>query len=127
MWKKSVWSAPSSYANSLAVIDWKDEEAPAVDKVAVQLWQYEESLSSSLISAVEKLSWEVQQLKEVRYYPQPVRASTSAIRSKCFSAQERGYRGYTPWGTVWFYLRDHREDMKEVGWQTYLNSRGTSA
>ncbi|GAB0195128.1 hypothetical protein GRJ2_001978100 [Grus japonensis] len=33
MWRKFVRSAPSSYANSLAVIDWKSEEAPTVDEV----------------------------------------------------------------------------------------------
>ena len=35
MWRKFVWSTPSSYANSLAVIDWKCEEAPTVEEVAV--------------------------------------------------------------------------------------------
>jgi len=35
MWRKFVWSAPSSHANSLAVVDWKGEEAPTVDEVAV--------------------------------------------------------------------------------------------
>ncbi|GAB0209869.1 hypothetical protein GRJ2_003452600 [Grus japonensis] len=34
MWQKFVRSAPSSYANSLAVIDWKSGEAPTVDEVA---------------------------------------------------------------------------------------------
>ncbi|GAB0208747.1 hypothetical protein GRJ2_003340400 [Grus japonensis] len=34
MWRKFVWNAPSSYANSLAVMDWEDEEAPTVDEVA---------------------------------------------------------------------------------------------
>jgi len=32
MWRKFVWRAQSSYANSLAVIDWKGEEAPTVDE-----------------------------------------------------------------------------------------------
>jgi len=64
MWRKFVQSAPSSYDNSLAVVDWKGEEAPTVDEVAVRLRQYEESLSSSLVSVVEKLSREVQQIKE---------------------------------------------------------------
>ncbi|GAB0209705.1 hypothetical protein GRJ2_003436200 [Grus japonensis] len=58
-WQKLVRSAPSLYANSLAVIDWKSEEAPTVDEVAGRLRQYEENLSSSLISAVEKLSQKV--------------------------------------------------------------------
>ncbi|GAB0208475.1 hypothetical protein GRJ2_003313200 [Grus japonensis] len=34
MWWKFILNAPSSYANSLAVMDWEDEEAPAVDEVA---------------------------------------------------------------------------------------------
>ena len=53
MWRKFVQSAPFSYVNSLAVVKWKGEEAPTVDEVAV--WQFEEILSSCLISAVEKL------------------------------------------------------------------------
>ncbi|GAB0207392.1 hypothetical protein GRJ2_003204800 [Grus japonensis] len=56
MWRKFVWSAPSSYTNSLAVMEWKGKEAPMVDEVAGQLRQYEESVSSSFISAVEKVS-----------------------------------------------------------------------
>ncbi|GAB0208007.1 ubiquitin carboxyl-terminal hydrolase 4 [Grus japonensis] len=106
-------SAPSSYTNSLAVIDWKSEEAPTVDEVAGRLRQYEESLSSSLVLAVEKLSQEVQQLKEDMSYSPPLQASISAVRSKCFSAPERGYGAYTPRGILWFYLRDHGEDMRK--------------
>jgi len=105
-----VRSAPSSYANSLAVVDWKGKEAPAVDEVAVRLRQYEESLSSSLVSATEKLVKRLE--RNMSYFP-PVRASVSAIRGKRFSAQEREYRGYTPWGTLWFYLHDHGEDMRK--------------
>jgi len=81
-----------------------------VDKVAVRLQQYEESLSSSLTSAVEKL---VQRFEKNMSYSPPVWVSISVIRSKRFSAQERGYRGYTPWGTLWFYLRDQGEDMRK--------------
>ncbi|GAB0209136.1 hypothetical protein GRJ2_003379300 [Grus japonensis] len=106
-------SAPSSYTNSLAVIDWKSEEAPTVDEVAGRLRQYEESLSSSLVSAVEKLSREVRQLKEDISYSPPVQTRISAVRSKHSSALERGYRAYTPRGILWFYLRDHGEDMRK--------------
>jgi len=113
MWRKFVRSAPSSYANSLATVDWKGKEAPTVDEVAVRLRQYEESLSSSLVSAVNKLSQKVQQLEESMSYSPPVRTSVSAIRGKRSSAQERGYRGYTPRGTLWFYLHDHGEDMRK--------------
>jgi len=94
MWRKFVWSAPSSYANSLAVVNWKGKEAPTVDEVAVRLCQYEESLSSSsVVSAVEKLAREVRQIKENISYSPPVRASVSAIRGRRFSAQEREYPG----------------------------------
>ncbi|GAB0199239.1 hypothetical protein GRJ2_002389300 [Grus japonensis] len=113
MWRKFVRSAPSSYANSLAVIDWKSEEAPTVDEVAGRLRQYEESLSSSLVSAVEKLSQDVRQLKEDISYSPPTQTRISAVRSKRFSAPERGYGAYTPRGTLWFYLRDHGEDMSK--------------
>ncbi|KAK4810445.1 hypothetical protein QYF61_004225 [Mycteria americana] len=94
MWQKLVRNAPASYANSLAILTWKDREGPTVDELAGQLRQYEESLSSSLVLAVEKLSQEVQQLKEDRCYSPPVWTSISAIRSQRSSAQERGYRGY---------------------------------
>jgi len=60
MWRKLVWSTPSSYANSLAVVNWKCKEAPKVDEVAVRLRQYEQSLSSSLVSAVKKLARQFQ-------------------------------------------------------------------
>ncbi|GAB0207867.1 hypothetical protein GRJ2_003252400 [Grus japonensis] len=80
MWRKFVRSAPSSYANSLAVIDWKSEEAPTVDEVAGRLRQYEETLSSSLVSAVEKLSQDVRQLKEDTFYSPPVQTHISAVR-----------------------------------------------
>ncbi|KAK4830950.1 hypothetical protein QYF61_014409 [Mycteria americana] len=43
----------------------------------------------------------------------PVRTSISAIRSQRPSAQERGCSGYTPRATLWFYLRDHGEDMRK--------------
>jgi len=110
MWRKFLRSAPSSYTNSLAIVDGKGKEAPTVDKVDVKLQQYEESLSSSLVSAVEKL---VKPLEKNMSYSPAVRASVSAIRGKRFSDQEREYRGYTPRGTQWFYLRDHGEDMRK--------------
>jgi len=110
--RKFVRSASSSYADSLAVVNWKGKEAPTVDEVAVRLRQYEESLSSSVVSAVEKLAQEVRQIKDNMSYSPPVRASVSAIRGKCFSAQEREYRGCTLRGTLWFYLCDHGEDMR---------------
>jgi len=110
MWRKFVRSAPPSHANSLAIVDWKGKEAPTVDEVAVRLQQYEETLFSSLVSALEKM---VKRLEKNMSYSPPVRASVSAITGKRFSAHEREYRGYTPRGTLWFYLCDHGEDMKK--------------
>ncbi|GAB0203616.1 hypothetical protein GRJ2_002827200 [Grus japonensis] len=93
MWRKFVRSAPSSYANSLAVIDWKSEEAPTVDEVAGRLRQYEESLSSSLVSAVEKLSQDVRQLKEDISYSPPVQTRIAAVRNYLrYFKDPKGYR-----------------------------------
>jgi len=80
MWRKFVQSAPSSYANSLAIVNWKDKEAPRLDEVAVRLRQYEESLSSSLVSAVKKLARDVRQIKQNISYSPPIWASISAVR-----------------------------------------------
>jgi len=35
MWREFVRSAKSSYVNALAIVNWKGEEAPTVDEVAV--------------------------------------------------------------------------------------------
>ena len=108
MWWKFVRSAPSSYANSLAVTAWKEDEAPMVVEVIDRLWDYEANISSSLISAVENLSQNVQQLKEDMSCSPPLQSSVSTVRNKHPLAQRRGY---TPRAMLWFYLRDHEEDM----------------
>ena len=58
----------------------------------------------------EKRSQEFQRFEDKFCHP-PAWTNTSAIRSKHPSAQERGDRRYTPWGTLWSYLREHGEDM----------------
>ncbi|KAK4811037.1 hypothetical protein QYF61_015741 [Mycteria americana] len=113
MWRKLVRNAPPSCANSLAILTWKDPDGPTVNEAASNLREYEESISSSFVSAVRELSQEFRQFKEDLSYSLPIRTSVSAIRSQRSSAQERGYRGYTPRGTLWFYLRDHGEDMRK--------------
>ncbi|GAB0176699.1 hypothetical protein GRJ2_000135100 [Grus japonensis] len=55
MWQKFVQSTPLSYAKSLAVLAWKDEEAPTVNEVAGQLWQYEENILSSVWACVSAM------------------------------------------------------------------------
>ncbi|KAK4810919.1 hypothetical protein QYF61_013327, partial [Mycteria americana] len=113
MWRKLVRNAPPSCANSLAILTWKDRDGPTVNEAASNLREYEESISSSFVSAVRELSQEFKRFKEDLSYSLPIRTSVSAIRSQRSSAQERGYRGYTPRGTLWFYLRDHGEDMRK--------------
>ncbi|KAK4806709.1 hypothetical protein QYF61_027710 [Mycteria americana] len=113
MWRKLVRNAPPSCANSLAILTWKDRDGPTVNEAASNLREYEESISSSFVSAVRELSQEFKWFKEDLSYSLPIRTSVSAIRSQRSSAQERGYRGYTPQGTLWFYLHDHGEDMRK--------------
>lgn len=68
-------------------MDWGNKETPVVDDVDHQLWQFEEDASSSLVTAVEKLSQEFQQFKEDTSYPQYVQTSISAVKIKCAPAQ----------------------------------------
>ncbi|GAB0177472.1 ubiquitin carboxyl-terminal hydrolase 4 [Grus japonensis] len=98
-WQNFLRTAPSSYANSLAVIDWKSEEAPTVDEVAGRLRQYEEGLSSSLVSTVKKLSQEFQQFREDMSYSPPAQTHISAVRMRKSNGEWRltvDYCGLTP-------------------------------
>jgi len=40
-------------------------------------------------------------------------AASSHPKDLARGMMEREYRGYTPRGTLWFYLRDHGEDMRK--------------
>ena len=116
MWRKFLQSAPPTYANSLAVTSWKEGYGQTVDELAVQLRQYEGSLSSSLwacVSAVEELSREFQQFKVDMSSSSPVQACIAVIGPKHSSAQERGETKYTRRANLWFYLCDHGEDMRK--------------
>ncbi|GAB0189108.1 hypothetical protein GRJ2_001376100 [Grus japonensis] len=71
-------------------------DGPTVDEVAGRLQQYEESLSSSLISAVEKLSQDVRQLKEDVSYSPPAQTRIAAVRMWKYNGEWRltvDYRG----------------------------------
>jgi len=105
-------------------MDCKGEEAPMVDEAVGLLWQYEENLSSSFVSALEKLV----QATRRNYVVLPTCTDQyiSAIRSKHSSAQERGYRGYTSWGILWFYLCDHGEAMRKWDEKIYIDPEGLS-
>lgn len=113
-WRKSVWNAPSLYANTLTIIVWKDDKIPMVDTVGSLLRQYEENLCSSLWAfPVEKLSQEFQQFKDNMSYFPAVWTRIPAIGSKYSSALEQGYNGCTPCVTLWFYLGDHGKNKRK--------------
>lgn len=61
------------------------------------------------ISVVKNMYQEFQQFREDMSCSPPIQTSISASRSKC---QERGYSGYIPRATLWFYLSYHEEDMR---------------
>ena len=115
MWQKFTWSAPSSYDHSLAAITWNDIVPPTVDAMIRQLREFEDNLTPSIISAVEKLSQEFKQLRDdlsdLSSSPR-VPTHVSAINRRRPAARERRYRRYTPRATLWFYLQDHGEDMR---------------
>jgi len=97
MWRKFVRSTPSSYANSLAVVNWKGKEAPTVNEAAVRLRQYEESPSSSLVLAVEKLDQRSSKSKRICPTPhlygpasQPLGGSVPLLRREDTEATHHG-------------------------------------
>lgn len=108
-----VWNTPSARANSLAVLTWKDVEGPTPDECSGPLLHYGENLSSSLVSAVEKLTRSLQQLRGDQSGSPPARARISAVGSRGSSTQERGCSGYAAWMTLCFYLCDHGEDVRK--------------
>lgn len=52
-------------------------------------------------------------IKKKRFYSLPVWTCISAINSKSSFYQNRGYRKYTPQGTLWFYLQDQGKDVRK--------------
>lgn len=64
---KCVQSTPTLHANPLTTLIWKDNTPLTVDEVSHFLWEYEDSISSSLISAVKKLSDKlIQEFQQLR-------------------------------------------------------------
>lgn len=95
---------------------WNDGVSPTMDFLIRQLREFEDNLTPSIISAVEKLSQEFKQLRDdlsdLSSSPR-VPTHVSAINRRRPTARERKYRRYTPRATLWFYLRDHGEDMRK--------------
>ncbi|PKU33533.1 hypothetical protein llap_16165 [Limosa lapponica baueri] len=63
--RKFVQSAPSVYSHALSTMVWggSDADAPAVNEVANQVRQYEDSLSHPLtVTAVEKLAEKLEEI-----------------------------------------------------------------
>ncbi|XP_066843069.1 uncharacterized protein [Anser cygnoides] len=95
----------------------------AVEKLSEEVHQLKENLSSPppertsvhqlKENALEKLSEKIHQLEERLFSSPPVQTTVSAIRGKRSSMQGRQYGGHTHRATLWFYLRDHGEDMRK--------------
>ncbi|GAB0207353.1 hypothetical protein GRJ2_003200900 [Grus japonensis] len=117
MWQKFVRSAPSSYANSLAVMDWEDEEATMVDDMISRHWQYEEIVSSSVIVAVEDLSQKVQQLENNMSYSQPVWTSISDFGMRKSNGEWRLMVDYHGLNEVMLLLSAAMPDMLELQYE----------
>lgn len=65
MCQKCAQSTPLSYANFLTVINWRGGVPLVVDEVVHQLWEYKDSISSSLVLVVGKLSWSSSSFKRM--------------------------------------------------------------
>ncbi|KAM6300477.1 E3 ubiquitin-protein ligase AMFR-like [Aegotheles albertisi] len=97
-----------------------NDEAPTVSEMATKLRQYKERLSSQqrdLFLALEKLSDVLDKLEKAFQQSQrfvvcspPGWTNIPAIGSKRSPAQERRY---LPRWMLWFYLREHGEDMRK--------------
>ncbi|RMC09838.1 hypothetical protein DUI87_13625 [Hirundo rustica rustica] len=124
MWLRFARLGPEMYSHYLATLQWREGE----DKVGVlvnKLRIYEDTVTAPFrthVSSVEtRLAEQVQslieeghqklkkELKEEIYHISPEPTRVSAIRSRYPSARERGY---TPWGNLWSFLREHGEDMR---------------
>ncbi|KAM9020100.1 Friend virus susceptibility protein 1-like [Ara ararauna] len=82
MWRKFTRNAPPSYAHSLATVTWNDIIPPTVDEVIHKLREFEDNLTPSIISAVEKLSQDLKQVRDDLSSSSCVPTHVSAINKK---------------------------------------------
>ncbi|PKU47833.1 ubiquitin carboxyl-terminal hydrolase 4 [Limosa lapponica baueri] len=112
MWWEFLWSTPSSYTSTLALMSWAGIKAPTVGRLARQLQQFKENLSSTptlqaCVSAGERLSQQLLLFKDSMSSSSPKAAIISAVLCS---------RGKALWAhfhaTLSFCLHDHKEDMR---------------
>ncbi|RMB91853.1 hypothetical protein DUI87_31781 [Hirundo rustica rustica] len=109
---------PSQYATFIATIH-PDNNRETVGSVANKLRNYESMISGSMQAQVSALAKELrEEIKGVREemrrnssHVALVRVTGPRVRAQQPPARERGY---TPQADLWFFLRDHGEDMG--GW-----------
>lgn len=92
-----------SFPSSVAAMVRRDRGALMVDEMAHLFQEYKYKLSSSLVLAMEKLSWEFQQFSipsfQRNVLPPPIWTRLSAINRHPFFLKG-GWRRCKPWGTV---------------------------
>ncbi|RMC11837.1 hypothetical protein DUI87_11963 [Hirundo rustica rustica] len=103
---------PSQYATFIATIH-PDNNRETVGSVANKLRNYESIISGPVqaqVSAVAKeLKEEIREkMRRNSSHVAPVRVTGPSVRAQQPPARERGY---TPRADLWFFLRDHGEDM----------------
>jgi len=104
-----------SYANTLAIMSWTDTKAPTIDELARQITEHEDNLASSMracVLPVKKLTPKFSEQFRKNRSSSRTPTKVSAIRSQLFSVQGRGYQWHTPCATLWFFLCDQGEDMR---------------
>ncbi|XP_064277599.1 uncharacterized protein LOC135301191 [Passer domesticus] len=109
-----LWSlanlGPSQYTTFIATID-ADTNRETVGSVANKLRNYESMINGPMqahISAVIKEFKEEMREEMRKVNAAPVRVTGPKVRAQHSPARERGY---TPRANLWFFLRDHGEDM----------------
>ncbi|RMC19944.1 hypothetical protein DUI87_03512 [Hirundo rustica rustica] len=106
---------PSQYASFIATINPDNRET--VGSVANKLRNYESMISGPMQAQVSALAKELrEEMMEMREemrrnssHVAPVRVTGPRVRAQQPPARERGY---TPRADLWYFLRDHEEDMR---------------
>ncbi|RMC19764.1 hypothetical protein DUI87_03328 [Hirundo rustica rustica] len=106
---------PSQYATFIATIH-PDNNRETVGSVANKLRNYESIISGPMQAQVSALAKELrEEMMEMREemrrnstHVAPVRVTGPRVRAQQPPARERGY---TPRADLWYFLRDHGEDM----------------